>query len=711
MTRPSFLLAALILLLGLPSAAQGPSNADCLACHSDASMSMERGGKQVSLAVQEAALKASAHKNLTCTACHAGFDASNVPHKAKISPINCASCHKDVGSKHPFHPKIARAIKAGKTPEISCKDCHGTHGVSIVRSTGSKFVGKQTLDSCGACHPDIVEQFSTSSHGKALAAGLKGAPDCVSCHQNAIAGTADKLARKQHQEKLCLSCHRDNPDVTGVTAPTPAFIAAYEKSVHGAALLKGNAAAANCVDCHGSHVMMKGSEPASKGNKLHIAETCSKCHDKIAKEYVQSVHGAALAGGNLDAPVCTNCHGEHQIFKHDDPRSRVATQNLSAQTCNPCHSSVSLSSKYGMASDRFKTFSDSYHGLAIQGGSVAVANCASCHGSHGIKRSSDPSSTINKANIAATCGKCHPGANERFSIGSVHVSLTSQQEQPILYWLASGYIVLIVLVIGGMLAHNILDFIKKAKHKLKVRRGGIAEEHAGHALYLRMTLNERCQHATLVISFMTLVVTGFMLRFPDAWWVRGVRALSDHAFDLRGIIHRAAGVVMVLASFYHVYYCAFTQRGRELVRDLFPDLRTFKDLTDPIAYVRYNLGLSKVKPKFGRFSYIEKSEYWALVWGTFIMASTGLLMWFDNFFLRLVTKLGYDIARTIHYYEAWLATLAILVWHLYFVIFNPDSYPINIAFWKGTLTEQEMLEEHPLELEEIKRREEESRLD
>ena len=667
-------------------------------------MTMERGGKQVSISVKEGVLKASAHKKLACVACHRGFDPADVPHKAKIEPIICSSCHKDAGAKHPFHPQIAQALKAGKQPDVSCKDCHGTHDVALVRAPGSKFVGPQTLDSCGACHPDVAAPFSLSSHGKALAAGQKGAPDCVACHQNPIAGSSNKLARKQSQEKLCLACHRDDPDVTSKTAPTAAFIDSYENSVHGAALLKGNAEAANCVDCHGSHVMQKGSSPDAKSNKLHIRETCSKCHDKIAKEYASSVHGMALADGNLDAPVCTDCHGDHSIFKHNDPRSRVAAQNLSSQTCNPCHSSMALSSKYGLASDRFKTFTDSYHGLAIKGGSLAVANCASCHGSHGIRSSSDPASMINKANMAATCGKCHPGANERFSIGAVHASETAKAEQPILYWLASGYIGLIILVIGGMFAHNVLDFIKKAKHKLKVRRGGISEEHAGHTLYVRMTFNERCQHATLVISFFTLVVTGFMLRFPDAWWVKGIRLLSDHAFDMRSLIHRVAAVVMVLGSVYHIYYCAFTARGRELVRDLFPDLKTFKDITDPIAYIRYNLGLSRVKPKFGRFSYIEKSEYWALVWGTFIMAATGFIMWFDNFFLGLVTKLGYDIARTIHYYEAWLATLAILVWHVYFVIFNPDSYPINLAFWKGTLTEAEMLEEHPLELEEIKRR-------
>jgi len=179
-------------------------------------------------------------------------------------------------------------------------------------------------------------------------------------------------------------------------------------------------------------------------------------------------------------------------------------------------------------------------------------------------------------------------------------------------------------------------------------------------------------------------------------------------FELRGILHRIAAVVLVGVSLYHLYYVFFVPRGRQLLRDLLP---VHKDISDLFGVLKYNLGLSKRKPSFGRFSYIEKSEYWALVWGTVVMGITGIILWFDNTFLGLLTKLWWDVARTVHYYEAWLATLAIIVWHFYFVIFNPDTYPINLAFWKGTLTEEEMAEEHSLELEQIKRREMAERLE
>jgi len=191
-----------------------------------------------------------------------------------------------------------------------------------------------------------------------------------------------------------------------------------------------------------------------------------------------------------------------------------------------------------------------------------------------------------------------------------------------------------------------------------------------------------------------------MLRFPDAWWVSSIRNLLPNAFEMRSLIHRTAAVIMVAVSLYHFSYLIFTSRGRKLAYDLFPRLQDAKDM---LEVLKYNFGFSKEKPKFGRFSYIEKSEYWALVWGTIVMTITGIFLWFDNTFIGVLTKLGWDVARTVHYYEAWLAFLAIVVWHFYFIIFNPDVYPMNLAWLKGTISEEEMEDEHPLELEEIKK--------
>src|SRR5208282_4384504 len=140
----------------------------------------------------------------------------------------------------------------------------------------------------------------------------------------------------------------------------------------------------------------------------------------------------------------------------------------------------------------------------------------------------------------------------------------------------------------------------------------------------------------------------------------------------------------------------------QLFLDLLPRMR---DLTDAAGVLRFNLGQAPTKPKFGRFSYIEKTEYWAMMWGSIVMGITGALLWFENTSIRLFTKLGYDVSWTVHRYEAVLATLAIIVWHFYFVIFNPDIYPMNLSWLTGWLSEKEMIEDHPLELERLKKAE------
>ncbi len=217
--------------------------------------------------------------------------------------------------------------------------------------------------------------------------------------------------------------------------------------------------------------------------------------------------------------------------------------------------------------------------------------------------------------------------------------------------------------------------------------------------YLRMSANERVQHFLLLSSFIVLVITGFALKFPESFWVKGIAAIiGQNTFEARGIVHRVASVVLVIVSVYHVFYLLFTARGRQLLKDFLPKKQ---DITDFIQSMKYLFGKSETKPLFGRFSYIEKMEYWAVVWGTFIMGVTGVILWFENFFLKYVTNTGMDISAAIHYYEAILASLAIVVWHFYFIFLNPDVYPMNKAWIKGYLTKEEMEKEHPLELAEL----------
>lgn len=695
----SFVLLCIVASLSLSSSVFTQTKEDCLACHSDKTLTMDKKGKSVSLWVDEKTLATTPHAEFDCVNCHEGFDAGDIPHAKKIKPVNCLTCHN--GDKVGLYTKSVHAKTKGGA---KCKDCHGTHNIISLEKLRTPEGHKHEAETCGNCHKDVVEHYLQSDHGKALIAGIKGAPFCSDCHgEHTIKSIANKesLVSREHEAEVCLKCHLDNPDVRAIVSPSAEFIKGYEMSVHGQALKAGKMNAATCSDCHGAHDMKKGSDPTALVSQHNIGTTCGKCHTEVEKIYTESSHGKALAKGNTASASCTDCHGEHSILPHDDPKSPIAAINVSGKVCTPCHESLKLTEKYGIASKRYSTFTDSYHGLAGKGGDVTVANCASCHGYHDIKSSTDSTSKTHKSKLAETCGSCHPGANENFAKGSVHINVESKDE-PILYFIATAYIILIISVVGGMFIHNIADFFRKGKRQLMARRGLIPHHQVSHRLYLRMSLSERIQHMSLMISFIVLVITGFMLKYPDAWWVVPIRDVSPLVFEIRGLLHRIAAVVMVVASLYHIYYIFFVPRGKQLIRDLLP---VRKDILDAIGIVKYNFGFTQVKPQLDRFSYIEKSEYWALIWGTAVMVVTGFILWFDNTFMGLLTKLGWDISRTIHFYEAWLATLSIIVWHLYFIIFNPDVYPMNLAWIKGTITETEMEEEHPLELERIKREE------
>ena len=704
---PAKALKALFLVLPFvlfPALAVCQSSEDCLMCHGNNDLTMTRSGHTVSLYVDAARLKNSVHAPFTCVNCHVGLDPTALPHSKPVKPAQCGTCHETQAG--PFeksvHGQTADQIGNQKIPLVPCKACHGTHDMRSSKDPKSATNRLNVPNTCGGeCHAKEQHDFSTSPHAEAVARGERKAPSCLDCHgsHNIPARPAKGLALfKTEQDRACLKCHLDDPGVRKEVGTSAGFIAGYDTSAHGLALKNGNDKAAGCVDCHDAHQSKRAGDPSSRVNKFNIAQTCSRCHTAIANTYKESIHGVALRNGKTDTATCTDCHGEHQIFGPNDPRSPVSPRNVSVQVCARCHNSVQLSQKYGLPSEQFNSFQDSFHGLASRAGSVAVANCASCHGVHNIKPSSDPSSTVNPANIAATCGRCHPGANPNFARGAVHV-IAARSGNLILYWIRTIYIGLIIVVIGGMFFHNFLDFVDKTRERLAQRQGKIAHAHHGSTQYVRMTLNDRIQHATMFTSFGLLAVTGFMLKFPDAWWVVPIRQISPHFFQVRGILHRVAAVAMIVVSLYHLFHILLRRQGRQFAFDMLPRPKDVADVWNNLLYL---LGISKRKPLFDRFGYAEKAEYWALVWGVIIMSATGIVMWFDNYFMRLWTKLGWDISRTIHFYEAALATLAIIVWHFYFVIFRPGVYPMNTAWFNGKISEEEMEEEHPLQLERLR---------
>jgi len=247
--------------------------------------------------------------------------------------------------------------------------------------------------------------------------------------------------------------------------------------------------------------------------------------------------------------------------------------------------------------------------------------------------------------------------------------------------------VAIVVIIGLMVLHWIIDLIRQIV--LVMKRPQVR----------RMRLGELWQHHLLMVSFIVLVISGFALRYSESWITKLFFGWK-HGFEMRGILHRGAAVVLILVTVWHLIYL-FTRRGRAFLKDMWPKFYDFRDF---LKRILFNLGLSKKTPNFKRFSYIEKAEYWALVWGTAVMIITGLLLWFDNVVVEFLPKGFLDVALVIHYYEAILASLAIAIWHLYSTVFNPQVYPMNPSWLSGKMPREMFDHEHaavpPEEIEE-----------
>jgi len=644
----------------------------CLACHGQPGF---KSGAGKNISVDPAKHSASAHGSLACQDCHTTI--KDYPHPAKIPRVECASCHAGEAADL---PNSIHAV-LGNQP---CQSCHGNpHEVR----PGAQIA----LTKCAECHAQEVKEFQDSVHGQAVKAGDPFAPICASCHGpahkiQASSDPASMVARKNLAD-TCAACHSNKDFLARHHFPVAHPVEQYKQSVHARAVAAGKEAA-TCSSCHGSHAIFPARDSRAKINHWNLAATCGQCHGEIAKTYLSSVHGQAMEAGVRDAPVCSDCHGEHLILAPAELGSPVNPSQVSAATCGRCHGDQQLMERYNIPADRVPSYADSFHGLAMREGSQTVANCASCHGVHNIFPSSDPRSTVYSANLANTCGKCHSGAGTHFAIGPVHVQVTAGPAHPTVKVIRLLYWFLIPLVLGFMILHNVVDFVAKLIRRRRM--------FAKPPQIERMDLTFRIFHWIVMLSFPILVITGFGLRYPDQWWARPMVLIESH-YAFRGALHRAAGVLLLVAMTYHVVHLALNPRDRKFVRYM---LLRSGDLRDIFHVVRYNLGFTKVRPEFGRFNYAEKIEYWSFVWGTIIMSLSGFLLWFNSFTLRHFPKWALDAATAVHLYEAVLAALSILIWHFYMVIFDPDIYPTDLAWLTGKVPVEHYIHTRPAYVQE-----------
>jgi formate dehydrogenase gamma subunit len=241
------------------------------------------------------------------------------------------------------------------------------------------------------------------------------------------------------------------------------------------------------------------------------------------------------------------------------------------------------------------------------------------------------------------------------------------------------YIIIIVLSVGGMLLYNFLVWLWAVRTKYK------NQSDQGHIV--RMSRYERISHMILFITFSSLVITGFALKFPEAFWAKWLFSIGMNE-TVRGFIHRFAALVMTTDFIIFGFYMILRKRGRGMLYEVLPRKRDFSDF---FKSVKFYLGPaeSKNNPKYDIFNFGEKFEFWALVWGTGIMVLSGLVLWFPKALPAGWPSWIISLARTIHYYEALLATLAIIIWHGFNTIFHPDEYPMSTSWLTGYITQSE----------------------
>ncbi|MFI5362773.1 MAG: cytochrome c3 family protein, partial [Elusimicrobiota bacterium] len=492
----------------------------------------------------------------------------------------CLGCHvnKDMAAEAP--QMEASKFQRSVHKDLGCLACH--LGKDTVPHDQ-----KETPVSCEGCHRAKSDSILASDHGKLLLKTKSGAALCISCHGpphelRRASDSASKVSRV-NIPTTCNQCHQ-KLDFKAKFGIDP--FASYAMTVHGKAHTAGNLKAAVCTDCHGGHDLNFSNNSRSSIFKFNVPQTCGRCHTAQVELYARSIHGKKIAAGVKDAPVCTDCHGEHNIQGKHEPGSMVYTGSI-VKTCSACHGSERLIAKFGMLQNPAKTYIGGYHGVAFVAGNLSAANCASCHRHHDILPPEDPGSSVNPQNLQRTCGACHQRAGELVNMGKVHLSTASAAgeagveataldlyrgggraalaSETLLPFVRRMYVWIIVLTIGGMLLHNALYHLRKIV---------VGLDHAHDPDELRLSRNERLQHWVLLASFIGLAYTGFCHSYPES--VISVFHGAGGA-AVRALLHRVlAGVFIALAA-YHFSWLASTTEGRRELGAMLPAGRAFLD--------------------------------------------------------------------------------------------------------------------------------------
>jgi len=507
------------------------------------------------------------------------------------------------------------------------------------------------------------------------------------------------------EERNCLACHGILPGDKKVEEKM------YKESAHGGI---------DCGDCHGIIFSKMGHlERPQKDSIKRIAEglkgksrfpfalsSCIECHKESFRDVLSSAHGEAIfKKGNLQAAFCLDCHGPpHYIRSFNDPTAPSSRQRI-VETCSGCHSDKTIASKYHLNIYVVESYRAHFHGKKYRLGSPKTPDCTKCHGSHEIKKTRDPQSPVYGMNKVELCRRCHKGATLKFAQAFTHRPVDIR-ENMMPYYAKRMMVILLIFVVLFLSLHILLDIYSEIRGGFRVKRVepsllmGIPRE------VERLNIHYRVQHIIIFIAILYLASSGMSLKYPDFWISRAWINLWG-GIEVTGHLHRFFAILLIGGCLYHIAYILYRLFRRNLGTSII-----FKrsDISDFWQNIKFLSGVSKTAPRFDRFSYIQKFDYWIVMTIVIIMGITGMMYWFPttvaNILPSQVTGWIWGVAYVIHSTEALLVLFFGFVWHFYNVHLKSRVFPMSWVWITGKISTEDLLVEHPKEFERLFRTDE-----
>jgi cytochrome b subunit of formate dehydrogenase len=628
-----------------------------------------------------------------CVDCHAPHKVRKIYYDEGIADEQCLKCHSDPAlevkrdgktvslyvSREEVHSSIHR--------NTSCAKCHTGTNPFIERPCASVT---PKVD-CSICHAEVVKEFATSIHGSLAERGDSNAPVCRDCH-----GVHDTRSRKDTKAKtfptnvpdLCGTCHREGQKAAiRYNGNQHNVVERYVESIHGKGLLQsGLLVTATCADCHTAHRELPASDERSTVNPKNIPQTCAKCHNGIYEKFQASIHSPLVYKGDEPLPQCADCHTSHEITRADTEGFKLAI----LKQCGRCHKEVT------------ETYFETFHGKVSKLGFAATAKCHDCHGAHDILPPTDPASHLAREHIVTTCGKCHPGSHRQFAGYLTHATHHDRSKYPVLFYTFWFMTLLLVGTLTAAGLHTVL-WLPRSWQLMKERKA-LVERSTNAKEFRRFNKSTRRLHILVIISFIGLALTGMTLKFSYLGWAATLSRWLG-GFEAAGIIHRICALITFTYAGIHVVEVMLQKvRSGKSWRRFFLEgdtlLPNMNDLHDFVATFRWFIGMGP-RPGYGRWTYWEKFDYFAVFWGVAVIGLTGLVLWFPELFTLFLPGWAINVATIIHSDEALLAVGFIFTVHFFNTHFRPDRFPMDIVIFTGRVPLEEFKVERPREYEQL----------